>query len=538
MHLNFSFLRMLAVVGCVLMLVACSGVAVEDSKVNDPSAGGSNNNSSNSSSSGNANSGGNNNSGSNSSSNSSSGNSGGSGENGGSSSSSSSSSGTATGSNQPYFYFSYDDSASTASRDLSHFYIKNDFRPLPNWGRSYEFLNAEAFEHFMPETYGDFSISAGLHQADLAEIPVRERVDSDESVYHLGVNITGPRLEKEDRPNIVLTLLVDISGSMGRFYADRTPTDVRSLMDVVKHGLGLLEGSLKSGDVINLVTFETTANVILENLQFDPGDTSELNMVIENLSTQGSTALNDGIEAAYLVARRTYDADKSNRIVMLTDAEPNTGEVDPKIISDNLVINGLEGIHFSGVGIGSEFNDKFLNELTDIGKGGYFAMVTPGDSERIFGKGFVRFIDDAVSDIQFKLTYPESFRYLAASSSAEQVSQEPDEVQTTNFAFNSEQFFLEKFAAKDLIEGEKFILEIEFDGVDERKVLKIEKTVDELIGNGRDQIIAASSVGMLADLIGWRINCNKVRSTSFLDLDSESTVYIDYKALITQFCSY
>ncbi len=531
MHLNFSFLRMLAVVGCVLMLAACSGVAVEDSKASNPSTGGSSNNSSNSSS------GGNTNSGSNSSSNSSSGSNGGSGENGDPSGSSSSSSGAAIGTDQAYFYFSYDDAASTASRDLSHFYIKNNFNPRPSWGRSYEFLNAEKFEHFMPETYGDFSISVGLHQSDISQIPVREWVNSDESVYHLGVNISGPRLEKEDRPNIVLTLLVDISGSMGRFYADRTPTDVRSLMDVVKHGLGLLEGSLKAGDVINLITFETTVNVVLENLQFDPSDTTELNMVIENLTTQGSTALNDGIEAAYLVARRTYDADKSNRIVMLTDAEPNTGEVDPKIISDNLVINELEGIHFSGVGIGSQFNDKFLNELTDIGKGGYFAMVTPEDAERIFSEGFVRFIDDAVSDIQFKLSYPESFRYLAASSSAEQVSQDPDEVQTTNFAFNSEQFFLEKFAAKDLVEGEKFILEIEFDGVDERQILKVEKTVDELLGNGRDEIVAASSVAILADLVGWKIHCNRVNITSFLDLDSESSVYIDYKALITQFCS-
>lgn len=56
------------------------------------------------------------------------------------------------------FYFSYDESASTASRDLTLAAIQNDGFVNASWGRTYEFLNAESFSHFNSEELFPFDI--------------------------------------------------------------------------------------------------------------------------------------------------------------------------------------------------------------------------------------------------------------------------------------------------------------------------------------------------------------------------------------------
>jgi len=55
--------------------------------------------------------------------------------------------------------------------------------------------------------------------------------------------------------------------------------------------------------------------------------------------TIGTTNLNDGIEKGYDIALDTFDSSKMNRLVLITDAYANTGEIDSTIISQNTRIN-------------------------------------------------------------------------------------------------------------------------------------------------------------------------------------------------------
>lgn len=428
------------------------------------------------------------------------------------------------------FFFSYDESGSTASRDLTFSALKAGAPLQPSWGRPYEYLNAEEFDHFDLTIAEPFNVSMGLYRARFQEIPVSKTYTG--YIYALGINLTGPILTKAERDNVVLTLLVDISGSMEADYSHyiKDP-EVSTRLDVVKHGLTQLMDSLKEGDILNLVTFDTNANSIITDWHFNSEDNRFMNAVLD-LKTRGSTNLNAGVELAYQEANRTFDEEKSNRVIILTDANANTGVIDPDIIANHTTVNGLEGIYFSGVGIGEDFNDTLLNQVTDIGKGTYSAMITPSDSDRIFNKHFMRFIEPALSNVKFQLTYPDALKQFY--SAAEDISADPAKVSTVNFSYNAEQFFLELFNSPNLLSQELTITFTTYYG-DEQQIT-ITKTLGELLQKGEEEIKSAAAVTTLAQLVAGSLTCNEVLSSDLYNQDIRTFAFEKYKQGIDDYC--
>ena len=432
------------------------------------------------------------------------------------------------------FYFSYDDSSSTAARDLATFSVQNGNKPDISLGRPYEFLNAEQFSHFNSQQSGPFEISMGAYKSQPQELSFPTTGDSSEQqLLALGVNISGPTLNKSQRDNAVITLLVDVSGSMASKYAQETRSDITSLLDVTKHGLSQLPDTLKTGDIVNLVTFSTDAQVVLENWQYgQPGFVE----AISQLQLEGSTNLDSGIQLAYQTANSYYDPEKSNRVIILTDAYANTGQIDATVISQYTVISGKEGIYFAGVGIGDTFNDAFLNELTEQGKGVYSAMITPQDAERIFTTGFTRFIDSAVSDVKFKLEHPISLQHSV--SAAEEISEDPKKIQSIDFAYNTEQFFFELFSPlEDFSDEYEITLEIQYkDDSNQPQTTRITYSISDLLEQGETQIKSAAAVSTFAFLISEKIQCDDVLSSGLYQQTLDDLLFTDYQEYIRSFC--
>lgn len=429
------------------------------------------------------------------------------------------------------FFFSYDESASTAARDLSFAALDNGRRPDPSLGRPFEFLNAESFSRFDEQAVGDFGISMTLRAAGPGTIPLSGSVS--DPLYALGVNVIGPTRTLAERRNVVLTILVDVSGSMNGQYANETRTDVVTLLDVVKYGLQRIGPSLKEGDVLNLVSFSANANVIVEGLDPIAGDFGTL---VAGLTATGSTNIGLGVDVAYEVANRTFDEEKANRVLIITDAEVNTGELDPNEIAAPTVIGGLEGIYFSGIGVGSRFNDNVLNTATEAGKGSYSAMVTPNDAERLFTTDFLRFVSPAATDVRFQLTYPQSLDQLLSFS--EDISENPEDVRTTNFAYNSEQFFVELFTGPDaLMAEEEITLGITYtDSSGRDQAVSLTRTLAQLAANETDEVDAALAVTTLAELINGNLTCQTVQSSTLYQQPISNNVYALYRQYITRFC--
>ncbi|MFK7967080.1 MAG: VWA domain-containing protein [Burkholderiaceae bacterium] len=428
------------------------------------------------------------------------------------------------------FYFSYDESASTASRDLSLFALDLGRKPEKVLGRPYEFLNAEVFDSFDAQPAGDFAVSMTLRRGSDGDTPFNA---PDGDLYVLGVNVAGPTLPLTERRNLVLTILVDTSGSMQTPYASETRNDVRSLLDVVKYGLTRIRPSLKAGDILNLVTFSSDAQVIAEGLD---ATTGAFEARVNELVSNGSTDIGRGVDLAYEVANRTFDPDKANRVLLLTDAFVNTGELDPDVIAAASVRGDLEGIRFSGIGIGAGFNDAVLNSISDAGKGSYSAMIMPNDAERLFTADFSRFIEVAATKVRFRLDYPQALDQLR--SFGEEISTDPEEVQPVNFSYDSSQFFVELFKRSTPVSGtETVTLSIEYtDASGETQNVSVVRTIDELLTIGTDALDAAVAVVSLAELIGERFSCEEVQASRLYQEQVQSATYALYRQNIDRFC--
>ena len=430
------------------------------------------------------------------------------------------------------FFFSYDESASTAARDLALTALDNGVKPDPSLGRPYEFLNAEDFGGFAPMSAGVFSVSMGMLLSQNGDIPLKTAPLDD--VYGLGVEISSPTQSLQERRNVVLTLLLDLSGSMDSYYANERIAGVDTLLDVAKIGLVEMQQSLKAGDIINIVTFSTDAEIAIEAHRFEDGN---LNTLINSFNTRGSTNIGTGVTLAYEVANRTYEPAKANRVIMLTDAFVNTGELDPDQIAAPTVINGLEGIYFSGIGVGESFNDAVLNQVTEAGKGSYSAMITPSDARRIFTDGFSRFLNPAARDVRFQLTYPQALDQL--QSFAEEISTDASDVRTINFSYNSSQFFLELFSGTaSLTNDQELRLDISYkDESGEPQSVSVTRSIESMLNQGADEIKAATAVASLAQLIKGSLSCDTVLSSRLYNSPVAHPVYQSYTGYIEDFCS-
>ena len=426
-----------------------------------------------------------------------------------------------------YFYFSYDDSASTAAVELVKYKLGLGERPDATLARPWEFLNFEAFEPVESEPLGDFAVSFGLWERDSGE----EEVD-----YKLGVYFAGPT-KSRDR-NCVLTLVVDESGSMSSLAVQTGDTSY-SRMDILKAGLdSLIRESLIQGDIINLVTFSTDAAIKYTGREFSENRDALLES-ISALFPDGSTNLDAGLEKAYQAATETFDKDKINRVILLTDAWLNTGVTDTAIISEKTRINNLEGIFFAGVGISGDINEAALNELTEAGKGAYFAVLTRRDARQVFTEKFVALLEVYARNVRFRLDFPESMTHAVTASEESSVIE--SEVTPTNFSFNTSQYFYEGFtAATSVSDNESFQLTVTFrdPASSEERELVVARAVGEILGKDTSLIRDAESIFLLTELIGGRADRETVETIlQSYYADYSSPLFDEYSGLIDEFIS-
>lgn len=429
-----------------------------------------------------------------------------------------------------YFYFSYDDSASTAGVELTKHALKNMSAPNPEWARPWEFLNFEKFKPQNQTSTGMFKVSMGLLKYGALESSETTAQDT----YELGVHVSAPELTQEQRKNMVLTLVVDVSGSMSTL-APLTETDGRAptLMEIARFGLQEMVASLKPGDVIQIVRFDNTANVLLDKFEYT-GNAEPYLKAVAQLQPAGGTNLNAGIDLGYQVAQKAYDSTKLNRVVMITDAFANIGIVDPQKVAQYTSINNQEGIYFSGLGVGQSFNEAFLNELTEAGRGGYFALITKADASRAFKERFTALMNVAARDVQFRLDYPALLKH--GQSAAEQVSKDQTKVQPTNFSYNTAQYFWEQFSAAGdaAVLDKKFKLSIYYtDPRTQQRVTEVfEKSLTDILGQDVQNIRDAHLINLLTGLIKQQIKPADGRKRLEALKDHASPLATEYRTLL------
>jgi Ca-activated chloride channel family protein len=173
------------------------------------------------------------------------------------------------------------------------------------------------------------------------------RLEEQQLIYVL-VEISAPAGSKaRPSPPLNICLVLDRSTSM---QGER--------MDTVKSTAIELVRQLRPQDTFSIVTFSDRAEVLASSGQ--RADPKDLEAKIQKIQTGGGTEIFRGLEAGFLQVRSKYSGSHINHIILLTDGRTYGDEPACLRIADQAAVYGI-GI--SGLGIGDEWNDSFLDTL-------------------------------------------------------------------------------------------------------------------------------------------------------------------------------
>ncbi|MGW6689094.1 YfbK domain-containing protein [Streptomyces sp. NPDC054961] len=173
------------------------------------------------------------------------------------------------------------------------------------------------------------------------------------------------------RPPAALTFVVDVSGSMAE----------PGRLDLVRTSMNLMTDQLREDDSVAVVTFSGTARTRLPMTRVE-GHREQIHEVVDALRTADSTNVEAGVTRGYDVAVKALRPDATNRVVLLSDALANTGATSADAVLKRIAEARTEhGITLFGVGVGSEYNDAFMEQLADRGDG-HTAYVSDAEGAR------------------------------------------------------------------------------------------------------------------------------------------------------------
>ncbi len=231
-----------------------------------------------------------------------------------------------------------------------------------------------------------------------------------------------------------LTMVLDRSGSMS----------AEGRMEYTKRGLTLMSDQLQYGDRVDLVLFDDRVCTPLENYVVGRDDPAILKDVIAHLRPEGSTDIGIGLKEGYRIAAasdRLADTTRNRRMMLITDAQVNTGDIDPNSLASITDNYEKHGIRLTGVGVGIGFNDEVLDELTEKGKGAYVYLGSEAVVDRIFTTGFASLTQTIAHDVQFSLDLPDSL--AMRKFYGEEASTNAADIQPINYYAGTSQLFLQ-----------------------------------------------------------------------------------------------
>jgi Ca-activated chloride channel homolog len=305
------------------------------------------------------------------------------------------------------------------AKDIANFRenIRNSYLPLPT-DITYEGL----FYDYYFDT-GSAGPARKLFSPAYSSAVTRDPFSS-QTEYYLAVGLNSGLQESDfQRKKLNLVIVLDISGSMSekytQYYYDRNGLQVdayaeegvigKNKMDSAAESVVNILDQLNSDDWFSIVTFTSQAQVLK---QIGPVGQANMNRVkdqVLDLMAGGSTNLDSGLDLAYQQFGRlsNLNADEyENRVIILTDAQPNTGDYSSGGLLRTLENNSGRRIYATFIGIGVDFNSTLIEQISQIKGCNYYSVHSPREFRTRIQDEFDYMVTPLVFNVELKFESP------------------------------------------------------------------------------------------------------------------------------------
>jgi Ca-activated chloride channel family protein len=219
------------------------------------------------------------------------------------------------------------------------------------------------------------------------------------------------------RKKLNLVIVLDNSGSMGetydQYYYDRYGQQKdayaesgvyrKTKMQSATESIGSLLDQLTGDDSLSLVTFNTQASLVKPMGQVSWMDMRDMKNRVLDITAGGSTNLAAGIQMATQQFKGLHEVDNyeyENRIIVLTDAQPNSGDFSSTGLTTLLENNAAGRIYTTFIGIGVDFNSNLVDRITKIKGANYYSVHSPSEFRQRVEEEFDYMVTPLVFDLQ------------------------------------------------------------------------------------------------------------------------------------------
>lgn len=231
-------------------------------------------------------------------------------------------------------------------------------------------------------------ISLGTPQVSRSETPINLKINFDNS--QVNSSISNERIlellvetKNTDKikpphqlPPLNLVLVIDRSGSMSR---DKK-------LEMAKIAAKEIIGRLQPNDQFSLITYDDKVDVILPPSSQDNARRAE--ELIDTIIPGGSTNLGGGLKEGYRQARIGIKQNAISKIFLLSDGLANVGVTSPNQLNDMAENEASERISLSTFGVGLDFNENLMADLSEHGRGMYYFIDDSRNIEAMLTKEF------------------------------------------------------------------------------------------------------------------------------------------------------
>ena len=197
---------------------------------------------------------------------------------------------------------------------------------------------------------------------------------------YLKVGLTGPHIEAQERPAANVALVIDQSASM---QGAKIAKAKEAAVDAIQR--------LRPNDVLAVVCYHDGVQVVLPATKLR--DKAAAVAAVQSITAQGSTALFAGISKGAAEVRKNADDYRVSRILLLSDGRANVGPNSPTELGKLGASLLRERIAVTTLGLGLDFNEDLMTELSMHSNGNHFFVEKPSDLVPTFRHEF----DDILS---------------------------------------------------------------------------------------------------------------------------------------------